>query len=160
MCHLCTFNVAAIFFLGHPYIWHTTVCHDSGHFNPTPRVVAAVMKVRSLNSESSTCSSNKGEITVGYLQLPLQCTYGWQGPILVFITTRKWCAIIYVTKCFGRHQLVRFPHEARIKRRRVLSVHEMAYNTTNIFSQNIYTDRQNIEWAIFLHSCMHDIHLL
>ena len=27
-CHLCTFNVAAIFFRGHPYIWRTTVRHD------------------------------------------------------------------------------------------------------------------------------------
>ena len=27
--HLCTFNVAAIFFRGHPYIWRTTVLHDS-----------------------------------------------------------------------------------------------------------------------------------
>ena len=28
-CHLCTFNVATIFLGGHPYIWCTTVCHDS-----------------------------------------------------------------------------------------------------------------------------------
>ena len=28
-CHLCTFNVAAIFFRGHPYIWRTTVRHDT-----------------------------------------------------------------------------------------------------------------------------------
>ena len=27
-CHLCTFNVAAILFRGHPYIWRTTVRHD------------------------------------------------------------------------------------------------------------------------------------
>ena len=27
-CHLRTFNVAAIFFRGHPYIWRTTVRHD------------------------------------------------------------------------------------------------------------------------------------
>ena len=27
-CYLCTFNVAAIFFRGHPYIWRTTVRHD------------------------------------------------------------------------------------------------------------------------------------
>ena len=25
---MCTFNVAAIFFRGHPYIWRTTVHHD------------------------------------------------------------------------------------------------------------------------------------
>ena len=24
-----TFNVAATFFRGHPYIWHTTACHDT-----------------------------------------------------------------------------------------------------------------------------------
>ena len=28
-CHLCTLNVAAIFFRGHPYIWRTTVRHDT-----------------------------------------------------------------------------------------------------------------------------------
>ena len=28
-CPLCTFNVAAIFFRGHPYVWRTTVLHDS-----------------------------------------------------------------------------------------------------------------------------------
>ena len=58
---------------------NTVHIFDSGHFNPTLWVlkqVAVVMKVRSLNSESSTWSSNKGEITVGCLQLPLQCTYG------------------------------------------------------------------------------------
>ena len=27
-CHLCTFNVAAIF-SGHPYIWRTTACRDT-----------------------------------------------------------------------------------------------------------------------------------
>ena len=27
-CHLSTFNVAAIFFRGHPYIWRTTIHHD------------------------------------------------------------------------------------------------------------------------------------
>ena len=27
-CHLCTFNVPAIFWGGHPYIWRTTVRHD------------------------------------------------------------------------------------------------------------------------------------
>ena len=31
VCHLCTFNVAAIFFRGHPYIWRTTVPHDINH---------------------------------------------------------------------------------------------------------------------------------
>ena len=29
VCHLCTFNVAAIFFWVHPYIWRTTVCHNT-----------------------------------------------------------------------------------------------------------------------------------
>ena len=28
-CHLCTFNVAAIFWGGHPYIWRATVRHDN-----------------------------------------------------------------------------------------------------------------------------------
>ena len=28
-CHLRTFNVAAIFFLGHPYKWRTTVHHNT-----------------------------------------------------------------------------------------------------------------------------------
>ena len=28
-CHLRTFNVAAIFFRDHPYIWRTTVRHDN-----------------------------------------------------------------------------------------------------------------------------------
>ena len=28
-CHMCTFNVAAIFFRGHPYIWRTVVRHDT-----------------------------------------------------------------------------------------------------------------------------------
>ena len=27
-CHLCTFNVPAITFWGHPYIWRTTIWHD------------------------------------------------------------------------------------------------------------------------------------
>ena len=31
-CHLRTFNVATIFFRGHPYIWHTTICHDNGYY--------------------------------------------------------------------------------------------------------------------------------
>ena len=28
VCHLWTFNMADIFFRGHPYVWHTTICHD------------------------------------------------------------------------------------------------------------------------------------
>ena len=32
-CHLCTLNVAAIFFRGHPYIWRTTVRHDTSHLH-------------------------------------------------------------------------------------------------------------------------------
>ena len=27
-CHLCTFNIAAIFFRSHPYIWRITLRHD------------------------------------------------------------------------------------------------------------------------------------
>ena len=37
-------------------------------------------------------------------------------------------------KCFRENQLVHFPHEARTKRRRVLSVHEVPNNTSNISS--------------------------
>ena len=28
-CHMCTFRVAAIFFRSHPYIWYTTIHHDT-----------------------------------------------------------------------------------------------------------------------------------
>ena len=31
VCHLCTFNVAAIFIRGHPYIWRNTVRRDKEH---------------------------------------------------------------------------------------------------------------------------------
>ena len=38
VCHLCTFNVATIFFQGNHYIWHTTVRHNKqtmlGHAVP------------------------------------------------------------------------------------------------------------------------------
>ena len=52
-CHLRTFNVAAIFFRGHPYIWHTTVHHDSmgllktaeGHTDVVPLLLSMFITV-------------------------------------------------------------------------------------------------------------------
>ena len=35
-CHLCTFNMAAIFFRGHPYIWRITVRHDIPTYGVLP----------------------------------------------------------------------------------------------------------------------------
>ena len=49
-CHLCTFNVAAIFFRGHPYIWRTTVRHDictSMHLWSVESLLADIKKMAS-----------------------------------------------------------------------------------------------------------------
>jgi len=40
-CHLCTFNMAAIFVQGHPYIWRTTIRHHSHRMPALPRKLMA-----------------------------------------------------------------------------------------------------------------------
>ena len=160
MCHLCTFNVAAIFSWAIPTYGILLYAMIVATSTQPPEWWLLWWKSDLWTLSHQCAAATRGKSLWAICSCLCSGLMVWQRTHSHFTTTRKWCAIIYVNKCFGRHQLVRFPHEARIKRRWVLSVHEVAYNTTNIFSQNIYTDRQNIEWAIFLHSCTHDIHLL
>ena len=54
--HLCTFNVAATFFRGHPYIWSTTVRHDRVNVIKGS-LHSRVHGICHRHSPSSTCSS-------------------------------------------------------------------------------------------------------
>ena len=67
----------------------------------------------------------------------------WQGPILIFTTTRKWCAIIYVTKCFGRNQLVHFPHSQDKKKMRTLCTRGGIQHYQYLFTKHLRSQAEH-----------------
>ena len=116
----------------------TVDIYDSGHFYPSSTVltqVAAILKSsQSFELRVVNVQQQQGGDDCGLFAIAFAVDLCMGNDPFTSSYTQK-AMRDHLAKCFENNLFVQFPQEARVKRRRVLSVHEVASNAKKVCSR-------------------------